>query len=259
MADLVLVQRRGKVTDVKLDRPDSHNALTLDLVEELWARLQVEVQSPDVHVIVVHGAGEGFCVGLDRELLGAMADGADPAQTLLPVVEITQRVIGLLATAPKVTVAACHGFVLGIGLDLALACDLRVATAGTRFASECVQLGLLPQGGSTWSLPRLIGLGPAMAMLLSGDPVDAEGAYRLGLIHRRVPLGRHLDEALRWAGELSATSLAAQVAVKRLARVDPRLTLDAALKEEKEALRRLLLAGEPMRFLTRTVASPGVR
>lgn len=259
MPDLVLVQRHGKVVDLMLDRPDSHNALCLELVEALWARLQAEVQNPEVHVIVVHGAGEGFCAGLDRELLRAMAEGADPAETLLPVVEITQRVIALLATAPKVTIAACHGFVLGIGLDLALACDLRVATAGTRFASECVQLGLLPEGGATWSLPRLIGLGPAMAMLLSGDPVDAEGAYRLGLIHRRVALGKHLEEALRWAVDLSAKSLAAQVAVKRLARVDPRLTLDAALKEEKEALRRLLLAGEPLRFLSRALFPSGER
>lgn len=251
MSELVLVQRHGKVIDLMLNRPERHNALDLSTVETLWAQLQAAVQEPDVHVIVLHGAGEGFCAGLDPELLHAMARGEDPLGTLLPVVEITQRVIASLATAPKVTVAACHGYVLGIGLDLALACDLRMATAGTRFATECVHYGLLPEGGGTWSLPRLIGLGPAMAMLLSGDPVDAEGAYRLGLIHRRVALGRHLDEALRWGEELAKSSLAAQVAIKRLARVDPRLTLDAALKEEKEALRRLLLAGEPLRYLDR--------
>ncbi|HPC82298.1 MAG TPA: enoyl-CoA hydratase/isomerase family protein [Thermoanaerobaculaceae bacterium] len=251
MSDLVLEQRHGKVVDLMLNRPEHHNALNLATVEALWAGLQAAVLDPQVHVIVLHGSGDGFCAGLDPALLRAMASGEDPAATLVPVVEITQRVISLLATAPKVTVGACHGFVLGIGLDLALACDLRVATAGTRFAAECVQFGLLPEGGGTWALPRLIGLGPAMAMLLSGDPVDAEGAYRLGLIHRRVALGRHLEEARRWGEELAKSSLAAQVAIKRLARVDPRLTLDAALKEEKEALRRLLLAGEPLRYLDR--------
>lgn len=251
MSDLVQEQRHGKVVDLALNRPEHHNALDLSTVEALWALLQAAVQDPEVHVIVLHGAGDGFCSGLDPALLRAMAGGEDPLATLLPVVEVTQRVIATLATAPKVTMAACHGFVLGIGLDLALACDLRVATAGTRFATECVHFGLLPEGGGTWSLPRLIGLGPAMAMLLSGDPVDAEGAYRLGLIHRRVALGRHLDEARHWGEELAKSSLAAQVAIKRLARVDPRLTLDAALKEEKEALRRLLHSGEPLRYLDR--------
>lgn len=251
MTELVQVQRHGKVVDLKLNRPERQNGLNLETVEALWGRLQAAVQEPEVHVIVLHGAGDGFCAGLDPELMHAMTRGEDPMATLLPVVEVTQRVIATLATAPKVTLGACHGFVLGLGLDLALACDLRVATAGTRFGTECVHYGLLPEGGATWSLPRLIGLGPAMAMLLSGDPVDAEGAYRLGLIHRRVALGRHLDEALRWGESLAQSSLAAQVAIKRLARVDPRLTLDAALKEEKEALRRLLLAGEPLRYLDR--------
>ena len=251
MSDLVQVQRHGKVVDLMLNRPAQRNALDLPTVETLWAQLQAAVQDPEVHVMVLHGAGEGFCSGLDPALLRAMAGGDDPMTTLLPVVEITQRVIALLATAPKVTIGACHGYVLGLGLDLSLAYDLRVATAGTRFATECVHYGLLPEGGGTWALPRLIGLGPAMAMLLSGDPVDAEGAYRLGLIHRRVALGRHVHEARRWGEELATSSLAAQVAIKRLARVDPRLTLDAALKEEKEALRRLLLAGEPLRYLDR--------
>lgn len=256
MSDPVLVQRHGKVVDLALNRAERNNALDLPTVEALLQSLQDVVQDPEVHVIVLHGTGDGFCAGLDRALLGEMARGSDPSAVLLPVVEITQKVIAVLATAPKVTLAATHGYVLGCGLDLALACDLRVAAAGTRFASECVHFGLVPEGGATWSLPRLIGLGPAMAMLLSGDPVDAEGAYRLGLIHRRVALGKHLSEAVRWAEELACSSLAAQVAVKRLARVDPRLSLEAALKEEKEALRRLLLTGEPLRFLDRTSREP---
>ena len=140
-----------------------------------------------------------------------------------------------------------HGFALGAGLDLALTCDLRLAASGTQLACNYVNHGLVPTGGATWSLPRLIGLGPAMAMLLSGDPMDAEGAYRLGLLHRRVPHGRHLDEALRWAEELAQRSLPAQAAVKRLARIDPRLTLSAALKEEWDAQRRLLEESETER------------
>ena len=249
MSDRVLLHIDGPVAEIALNRPEQRNTCNAELATALLAGSQDMARRPDVHILVLHGNGEGFCAGIDPELLAASAAAADQATVLLPVIETFQQVIVLLANIPKVVIAATHGFAVGSGLDLALACDLRVAEAGTRFASAYVHNGLVPDGGATWALPRLIGLGPAMAMLLSGDPVDAEGAYRLGLIHRRVPLGLHLDEARRWAHELATHSLAAQVAIKRLARIDPRLTLDAALKEEREAQRRLLQGGELNRFL----------
>lgn len=249
MPDRVLLHIDGPVAEIALNRVEDRNTLNAELAGALLAALQDAARRPELHVLVLHGHGETFCSGLDPALLATAASAADQAAILLPVTETFQQVIGLLAQVPKVVIAATHGRVVGPGLDLALACDLRVAEAGTRFASEYVHNGLVPDGGATWALPRLIGLGPAMAMLLSGDPVDAEGAYRLGLIHRRVPLGKHLEEAVAWAQELSTHSLAALVAVKRLARIDPRLTLEAALKEEREAQRRLLQGGELNRFL----------
>ncbi len=249
MTDHVLLRLDGPVAEIALNRPERHNTCNGELVSALLATLQDVARRPEVHSLVLHGLGDGFCEGVDPELLATTATAADQAAILLPVTETFQQVIILLAHAPKITIAATHGFVVGPGLDLALACDLRVAAAGTQFASRYVHNGLVPDGGATWALPRLIGLGPAMAMLLSGDPVDAEGAYRLGLIHRRVSLGKHLQAAREWGEELATHSLSAQVTIKRLARVDPRLTLDAALKEEREAQRRLLQGGELTRFL----------
>jgi 2-(1,2-epoxy-1,2-dihydrophenyl)acetyl-CoA isomerase len=249
MPNLVSVARENATIQIMINRPERRNALDLATLTELAARVTEAGRDRDAHVIVVHGAGSGFCAGADLEMLTGLAERADAVEAMQPAVEALQQTIHGLATAPKVTIAAMHGFALGAGLDLALACDLRIAASGTQLACSHVHHGLIPDGGATWSLPRLIGLGPAMAMLLSGDPMDAEGAYRLGLLHRRVPHGTHLQEAMRWAEELSHRSLAAQAAVKRLARIDPRLTLSAALKEEWESQRRLLEDGEPFRFL----------
>ena len=247
MSDLVRSQRDGATIQIMLNRPGRRNALDLDCLNELLARVNEAARDPQAHVIVLHGAGDGFCAGADLDTIQALAAQASPVAAFQPAVEAFQQIVHGLATAPKITIAAMHGFALGAGLDLALTCDLRLAASGTQLACNYVNHGLVPTGGATWSLPRLIGLGPAMAMLLSGDPMDAEGAYRLGLLHRRVPHGRHLDEALRWAEELAQRSLPAQAAVKRLARIDPRLTLSAALKEEWDAQRRLLEESETER------------
>lgn len=249
MADQILLQHDGPVTQVVLNRAERRNALDRALLEELLAALREVVARPEGHVVVLHGAGSGFCSGADLDLITSRAECEDPGESFLPCVDLFQQIVFLLATAPRVTVAAVHGFALGAGFDLAIACDLRVAAVGTQFASSYVRHGLVPDGGGTWSLPRLIGLGPALAMLLSGDPVDTEGAYRLGLIHRRTWPGQHVTEALRWAAELAQRSRAAQAAIKRLARVDPRMTLSAALKEEQETQRRIVREREPFRFI----------
>lgn len=249
MAERVRYFRNGSLAEIELHRPEQRNALDGPTIADLLGAVSQACRDVDARVIVLHGAGDGFCSGADLSALSALGTAADPVGEFMPVCDTFQQTIHLLATAPKVTIAAVHGFALGAGLDLALACDLRVAAAGTQFACSYVRYGLVPDGGSTWALPRLIGLGPAMAMLLTGDPVDAEGAYRLGLIHRRVAAGKHTEEARRWGEELTQRSPSAQTAIKRLARVDPRLTLSAALKEEKESQRRLLEEREPFRFL----------
>ncbi|MEW5878109.1 MAG: enoyl-CoA hydratase/isomerase family protein [Acidobacteriota bacterium] len=251
MEELVRVETHGSLALVALNRPEKRNALNPLMLQQLHQHLLQLSQDPTVHVIILYGEGAGFCAGADLALL-EQARKENNFQAFSEAEELLQECVRLLATCPKITMAAMHGFVLGSGLDLALACDLRVAAAGTQIAANNVRLGLVPDGGATWALPRLIGLGPAMAMLLSGDPVEAEGAYRLGLIHKRVHAGRHLEEAAAWGGELARCCWGAHAAIKRLARVDPRLTLEAALKEEREAQKRLFEDGLPSRSAGRT-------
>lgn len=251
MDQFVRVETHGALALVALNRPEKRNALHPEMLRQLHQHLTQLSQDPAIHVIILYGEGAGFCAGADVTLLEQARKEHD-FSTFSEAEDLLQECVKLLATCPKITMAAMHGFVLGSGLDLALACDLRVAAAGTQLAANNVRLGLVPDGGATWALPRLIGLGPAMAMLLSGDPVEAEGAYRLGLIHKRVHAGRHVEEAVAWGGELARCCWEAHAAIKRLARVDPRLTLEAALKEEREAQKRLFEDGLPPRSAGRT-------
>ncbi len=251
MDQLVRVETHGALALLALNRPEKRNALNPAMLHQLLQHLTQLAQDPAIHVIILYGEGAGFCAGADVALL-EQARKENDFRTFSEAEDLLQECVKLLATCPKITMAAMHGFVLGSGLDLALACDLRVAAAGTQMAANNVRLGLVPDGGATWALPRLIGLGPAMAMLLSGDPVEAEGAYRLGLIHKRVHAGRHVEEAAAWAEELARCCWEAHAAIKRLARVDPRLTLEAALKEEREAQKRLFEDGSPPRSKGRT-------
>lgn len=250
MDELVRVETHGPLALVALNRPEKRNALDPEMLRQLHRRLSELSQDPSVHVLILYGEGPGFCAGADVGLLEKARRDKD-FQSFAEAEELLQECVKLLATCPKITMAAMHGFVLGSGLDLVLACDLRVASAGTQLAANNVRLGLVPDGGATWALPRLIGLGPAMAMLLSGEPVEAEGAYRLGLIHKRVHAGRHVEEAVAWGSELARCCWEAHAAIKRLARVDPRLTLEAALKEEREAQKRLFENGLPPRTTSR--------
>jgi 2-(1,2-epoxy-1,2-dihydrophenyl)acetyl-CoA isomerase len=256
MSDDVLLRHDGPVTQVVLNRPEKRNALDRPFLEALLGAVTHAVERPEAHVVVIHGAGPGFCAGADLDYISSLTASQDPAEAFMPSVDIFQQIVFLLATAPRVTIAAVHGFALGAGFDLAIACDLRVAAVGTEFASSYVRYGLVPDGGGTWSLPRLIGLGPALAILLSGDTIDTEGAYRVGLIQRRTPPGKHVDEALAWADELARRSRVVQAAVKRLARVDPRMSLSAALKEEREMQRRIVGEREPFRFLKGPATGP---
>jgi enoyl-CoA hydratase/carnithine racemase len=247
MSDLVRVERHNALALVALNRPEKRNAFTPEMLDSLARLLGQLAEERAIHVIILYGEGPGFSSGADLALL-EKARKENDFQAFARAEDSLQECVKLLATCAKITMAALHGFALGAGLDLALACDLRVAAAGTHLAANNVRLGLVPDGGATWALPRLIGLGPAMAMLLSGEPVEAEGAYRLGLIHKRVHAGRHLEEAVAWGNQLATCCWEAHAAIKRLARVDPRLTLEAALKEEREAQKRLFANGSPLRY-----------
>ncbi|HEY2765945.1 MAG TPA: enoyl-CoA hydratase [Pseudonocardiaceae bacterium] len=180
----VLVQQRGGVAVVTVSDPDRRNALTLDLSERLSQVVAHCDRDEAVHAIVVTGSPPAFCAGGDLDALAA-AGAAGSSDDLYRIYA------GFLAVANASvpTVAAVNGPAVGAGLNLALACDLRLAGPGAWFDARFLHLGIQPGGGMTWLAQRAVGHQVAAAMMLFGEPLDAREAVRTGLAHRLVDVG----------------------------------------------------------------------
>ncbi|HVX22801.1 MAG TPA: enoyl-CoA hydratase-related protein [Acidimicrobiales bacterium] len=194
------------VTTVTLDRPDRLNALDVDLVEELHRVLDEVAADRDCRVVVLTGAGRGFCSGLDlRDERHPMGDEGPAAQ--LRSQRRTAGLVPRLRALPQPVVAAVNGPASGGGLALALGCDVRLAAASARFDVAFVRVGL--SGGDmgvSWLLPRLIGASRAWELMLTGRAVDAAEAAAIGLVLRVVPDDDLRGEALALAGQIAANS-----------------------------------------------------
>lgn len=197
------------VAVLTLNRPDRLNALTHELVAALHEQLAVVKHDPDVRVVVLTGAGRGFCAGIDLKDAGvpASADGwGGPAARFAGQQHIAELVLALRRLRQPV-IAAVNGPAAGGGFSLALASDIRVADRTARFNAAFVRIGLSGCDiGASWLLPRLIGAGRAWELLLTGRLIDAEEADRLGLLSRLVPEGQAVAAALEIADAIVANS-----------------------------------------------------
>jgi enoyl-CoA hydratase len=204
---LLRCEVRDGVAHVELNRPEARNAINLEMIRELTAVLEGYAADDQVRVLVLSGAGGK-----------AFASGADIAELR----ERTHReaffavngtLFQKLDDFPRPTLAAIEGYALGGGLELALACDIRVASRSARVGLPEVTLGIYPAAGGTWRLPRLVGLGRAKEMVFTGRILDAEEAYALGLFERLTEEGRALETARSLAGQIALNDpLAVQVA-----------------------------------------------
>lgn len=181
----ILYQKtRGKAT-ITLNRPRALNALNQEIIEELLNAIQEASRDPEVKVLILTGAGRAFCFGADISEFGRQTAMENPDSASL-LLQNAQKIIRLLTSIPKPTIAALNGFATGLGLDLALACDLRVAAQRAKLAEAFISMGLVPDGGGTFFLPRLVGIAKAAEMIFTGEPLNASEAERIGLINRVV-------------------------------------------------------------------------
>jgi enoyl-CoA hydratase/carnithine racemase len=186
------------VATVTLNRPDRLNAWTRELGLQYAAALERAASDPEVRAVVVTGAGRGFCAGADLELLETIGGGA-------AVVGDERRVLPTeTLDVAKPVIAAINGGCAGLGLVVALCCDLRFAAAGAKFTSAFVRRGLIAEYGSSWLLPRIVGTARALDILLSGRVFLAEEALELGLVNRVLPPGELMEGALAYARDLAA-------------------------------------------------------
>lgn len=203
----------GRVAHLQIDRPKALNALNGELMLELHSALALLGGDERVGALVISGAGRAFVAGADVGELARMRDVFEARETALA----GQELMGTIASLPFLSVAAIHGFALGGGLELALACDLRVAAPGSKLGLPEVGLGLIPGYGGTQRLPRLIGVGRALDLILTGRHVDAEEALAMGLINRvsEEPVAAALELARQSARQAPVAVGLAKEAVMR--------------------------------------------
>lgn len=227
----VTVTDRDGVRWVELDRPASKNALTVDVNRALIAAIEGAATASGVRVLVLGGAGGSFCSGLD--LKDAMRRGPlSPEDTERNLRDYFHGLIRAVRAAPMPVIAAVDGAAAGFGCDLALACDLRLLSERARFGEIFVKRGLVPDGGSTWSLPRIIGLGRALELLYTGDLVDAETALRIGLGNKLYPTGEFPASVWAYAAKIAAGPPMVHRLVKEAVYASQYGDLDAALDRE---------------------------
>ena len=195
----VTVERRGAVAVVWLDRPEKINALDLELCRGLVAAIDSVEADEAVGAMVIAGRGpRGFCAGADLATVAGLSGAAKRR-----FVETAWRALDRVAAAPVPSVAALHGHVLGGGLELALACDLRFADPEARLGLPELALGSVPSFGAVQRLPELVGRARALELLLDATPFDAEAAQRAGLVTRVTAPGAAVDEAVARAAILA--------------------------------------------------------
>jgi enoyl-CoA hydratase/carnithine racemase len=206
--DPVLWVRHGqRVLVITINRPDQRNAVNAAVSQGIAAALDELDADPGLSVGVLTGAGKGFCAGMD---LKAFVAGERPHVEGRGFAGITQR------SADKPLIAAIEGFAVAGGLEVALACDLIVAARGARLGVPEVKRSLVAAGGALLRLPRTMPRNAAMELALTGDPVEAERAYELGLVNRLAEPGQALDMALQLAERIAANGPLALAATKRI-------------------------------------------
>ncbi len=225
----ILYQVDGPMALVTIDRADKHNAISLATLDELRQAAAQAAEDENVRVMTITGAGErAFASGSDlSEVLHR-----DLRKALEPIV---QGLAEQLERTPKPTIAAINGICMGGGLEVALGCDLRIATPNARFATPEGKLGIIPGGGATARLPRIVGRGWGMEMLLMCDPIDAERALQIGLVTRLVAPDELIPEARRMADHLARFAPFVPRTMKAMVHSGMEASLAGALMLEKYA------------------------
>lgn len=200
MFELLMYEKAAPLAFITINRPESMNALSNALVEEFDKVFDLIEQDDEIRALIITGAGEkAFMAGADIKELEVRDFVLGRQQT-----KRRQEVFNRIAEMKIPVIAAINGFALGAGLELAIACTLRVACEEAKLGSPEVNLGIIPGDGATQRLPRIVGFGRAMEMILTGDFVDAQEAYRIGLVNKVVNREELMEAAKKLAGKIAS-------------------------------------------------------
>ncbi|MDQ7028948.1 MAG: enoyl-CoA hydratase-related protein [Ardenticatenia bacterium] len=232
--ETLLYAKEDGVLTITLNRPDKLNAANDTMLNELQEAFKQAGRDEEVRAVILTGAGRGFCAGQDlasvEERLhggGRMDYGAHLRHTYNPLILRIRRL-------PKPVIAAVNGVAAGAGMSLVMACDLRVAAESASFLQAFVRVGLVPDSGSTWMLPRLIGMARATELMLTGRRISAQEALDWGLINKVVPDNALMEEVNTLAGELAKAPTKVIGYIKRALDFAATRPLDEALEYEAD-------------------------
>jgi 2-(1,2-epoxy-1,2-dihydrophenyl)acetyl-CoA isomerase len=230
-----LEMREGSVAVITLNRPAALNALTIEMAREFISAVG-EARERDARAIVLTGAGRAFCAGGDLREMRKVAEKEGRVEAFFDEpLGLLNECILLLQEAPLPIIAAVNGAASGGGCNLALACDIVIAAESARFNQAFVKVGLSPDCGGTYVLPRLVGTKRAAELMMTGDAVDARSAAEMGMINRAVADGELMNEALALAVRLAQSPTASIAKTKRLLAESAVNNLAAQLEAERQA------------------------
>ena len=232
----LLIQQENGVLTVTMNRPEVLNAFNDVMIEELGDALEAAARDETVRCVVLTGAGRAFGSGQDLRAFAAIHASNDAPQVSEHLKKY-HRIILAMREMPKPVIAAVRGVAAGISCNIALACDLRIASDDARFIEAFARIGLVPDGGGGYALPRLVGLGKALELAMLADEVTAEEAERIGLVNRCVPADKFDASVKAFAERLASGPTRAYGLMKQLmytsleSDLQTSLTLEGALQD----------------------------
>ena len=233
--ECLLYELKDGIATLTLNRPDRLNALGGSLRDDLHDAVTRSAADPDVRVMVITGAGKGFCSGGDVKAMGQAKAGQRERPLIEKIAPGRDRTLLAMREAPQPIIAAVNGAAAGAGMNLALGCDIRIASTAARFTQAFVKRGLHPDWGGTYFLPRLVGTAKACEMIFTGDVIDAAEAERLGIVSRVVAPEELMPTAYELARRIATGPPVAIRLAKRSIYANSELDLRAALQVETMA------------------------
>lgn len=227
----IRLEQEGNIAVIQLNRPDKFNTISLQLVQDMMSLITELEASGSVRVLVITGSGRAFCAGADIAEIKKLNNPV----SALGFVDKVNECFNRLESLPCPVIAAVNGLALGGGCELSLACDLRLASDKAVFGLPEVKIGVLPGAGGTQRLPRVIGLTKAKEMLFTGNNIDAQEAFRIGLVNKVVPNNQLMNEAKKLAGDLAKLPKVGLRMIKSVVNEGIDKDLSTAIEIEKKA------------------------
>jgi len=240
---MIRTETSDHITTITLDRPEKLNAFSGTMREDLLAALRAAESDPDCRVVVITGAGRAFCAGGDVEYMAGRQKNGD-VESFRKLLDAGRDVVTTIVEMARPVIASVNGIAAGAGCNLALACDYRIASETAKLGETFVRIGIHPDWGGTWFLPRLVGPSRALELLMTGRMVDAAEALSIGMVDRIVPLDELPSQTMNLARAIAQGPPLAIADIKRALAASRTNTLRAQVELESEHQVRAFLSGD---------------